>query len=73
MPTVSETALRSRVRRRLARDGERLVTPRAGTRAATDYGPHFIVDERNIMQAWCCDLESLARELGVLRERDRVG
>jgi hypothetical protein len=69
---ISESTLRSRIRRALARDGERLITPREGSSDALQYGPHYIVDDRNCMQAWCCDLEDLGREIGVLCETDVV-
>lgn len=67
MSVVSESALRARINRKLAHDGERVVTPRYGSQSWLEYGPHFIVDNRNIMQAWSCDLEELGRELGALR------
>ena len=67
MTVLSENALRARINRKLAHEGERVVTPRYGSQSWLEYGPHFIVDDRNNLQAWSCDLENLGRELGVLR------
>jgi len=69
---ISQNALRKRIARKLARDGERLVTPRPGSRMEAEYGPHYVVDSRNVMQAWCCDLDALGRELGVLAVDEQV-
>lgn len=65
---VSQNALHRRISRKLAHDSERLITPRYGSRMELEYGPRYIVDDRNIMIAWSCDLEDLGRELGVLHE-----
>ena len=69
---ISQSALRQRVRRALARDGERLITPRPGSDSALRYGPHYVVDDRNVMQAWCCDLEQLALDVGALTALERM-
>jgi len=59
MPIVSERALRARINRKLAHDGERLYTPRYGSNEFLQYGPHMVVDGRNVVTDWGCDLESL--------------
>jgi hypothetical protein len=55
-------AQESRVRRALARRGERLWKPRS--RYQWEYGPYAVVDvARNEIVAWGCDLDELEREL----------
>jgi hypothetical protein len=68
MSTITESALKARINRRLAIDGERLLTPREGSSDDVRYGPHYIVDGAKIMQRWNVYLDDLGRELGVLRE-----
>lgn len=63
---------RTRIRRALPRSDECLLTPREGLRKAIEYGSRYILDERNVMTAWCCDLEDLRREIGVLRNYEQV-
>lgn len=55
-------AQESRVRRALARQGEKLWIPRG--RWADQYGPYAVVEARtNVLIAWGCDLDELEREL----------
>ena len=57
MPT--ESALIQRIRRALAKEGQRLKLSVAG-----DLGI-CVIDDRNNLVAWNCELPQLAKELGV--------
>ncbi len=63
---TSERARRAqeaRVRRGLARQGQRLWIPR-GQRAWTEFGPYAVVDSSSsALVAWGCDLDTLERQL----------
>ena len=67
--TVSERAIEARVRRALAREGERLRKTRPGnTWTRANFGDLYTVDaQRGNPQRWHCTLEQLARECNVLR------
>jgi hypothetical protein len=67
---VSERALRDRVQRRLAHDGEHLHNTRPPYEH--DLGEWYIVDASNRVTAAHVNLESLARELGALRPYESV-
>jgi hypothetical protein len=72
MNTISEKALKARINRRLAIDGEKLLTPKEGSSGDVSYGPHYIVDGNKIMQRWNLDIEDLGREVGALREGEVI-
>lgn len=56
MPSIK--AREARLRRRLARRGERLWIPRGN--AAYEYGPYAVVDiSRNTIESWGCTLEGI--------------
>lgn len=70
---VSERALVQRLRRALAKEGDRLFA----NRRPSDFGPanvghYYIVDGRNIMTDNDVDLVRLGRTLGVLRAWEQV-
>lgn len=69
--TITQAALRARVRRRLARDGETLHVSRGGG-FISDLGWCYAVDDRNFVSRAHIDLVELARELGVLAEHEDV-
>lgn len=73
MSPLNGCTLEQRVRRALRRgNAERLVKVRHGVRAWTEFGPYYIVDAGNRITSHGHDLESLARELGVLRTDEEV-
>jgi hypothetical protein len=61
---VTEKTLVRRLRRHLAKDGERLLANRGGMFYTV--GRYYIVDGRNIMMDHDVNLVALARELGAL-------
>ena len=64
---VTPGALKQRINRALAKEGETLRTTR-GERWRGELGEHYIVDSnRNTVIAQHCDLEALGTELGVLK------
>jgi hypothetical protein len=66
--SATRRAVESRVRRKLAQEGELLRKTRPGkTWAKHDCGDYYVVDvAMNGVVATHCDLEDLAHELGVL-------
>lgn len=64
---VSVAAVVSRVRRRLARDGESLGKCRTASQWYRDLGDYYAVNDRNYLVRTHIDLEQLARELEVVR------
>jgi hypothetical protein len=70
LTSTKRAAVEARVRRRLAHDGEVLRKTRPGkTWAKHNCGDYYVVDVRtNFVIASHCDLDDLARELGVLAE-----
>ena len=69
---VSKAALFRRINRRLAQDDEVLKTTR-GARAIMDLGEYYVLDwRRNWATHKDVDPEGLGRELGVLKEWERV-
>jgi hypothetical protein len=72
MSHISENALLQRIRRRLAHDGSRIIRARSAS-MCLQYGPYYVVDERNCIQDWCiADLEDYARDLGVIRSQESM-
>lgn len=66
--TVSEFAVRRRINRRLAQDGQRLHTSSRFRRCISDTGSYYITSIRqNTIEVAHVDLESLGHELGVLK------
>lgn len=68
---VSESALRSRLSRKLAHDVCTIHKFREGSREYYEHGPYYIVNERG----HCVDgghLEDLADKHGVLREGEHL-
>lgn len=69
---VSLSALMKRINRRLRANDEMLRTTR-GERARLDLGDYYVHDfRRNLALDTHVDPERLGRELGVLREHERV-
>lgn len=69
---ITSSALVQRINRALRKEGEQLHKLR-GERGWSDLGDYYIVDfYRNFIVASHVDLESLGRELGVLRESERL-
>lgn len=68
--TITHSALIKRINRKLAHDGERLVTPRS-ERDWQSCGYH-VVNEHNLMTASRVEPEQLGRELGVLGDDEAV-
>lgn len=62
---ISERTLIKRINRKLAYSSERLCTVRGGRWVST-LGRYYIKNTRNIITAQHCNIEALARELGVL-------
>lgn len=72
MATITENALVARINRNLSHKNERLRTAR-GNREESDLGRHYIVDtDRNTITAQHINVESIARELGVLRAGESI-
>jgi hypothetical protein len=66
---VSARALLQRVNRKLDADGEIVKRTRDGSRARVDMGEYFVVDTAvGGARATNIDLESYARELGVMAD-----
>jgi hypothetical protein len=64
---VSENALIGRINRKLAREGEKVRKCRESSRWFYDVGRFYSTNiDRNMITATNVDLESWARELGVL-------
>ena len=68
---VTERALVQRLRRALAKEGERLLVNRSG-HAPANVGRYYLVDGRNIMTDNAVDIEALGRELKLLRPWERL-
>ena len=72
MKPISESALISRINRRLAREDEQLHKSR-GARCLLELGEYFVRDcNRNFIVAHNVDPEQLGRELGVLKHYEQV-
>lgn len=70
---VTRRALFQRVNRALEKEGRCLRTFRGGSKAGDWLGDLFIVDVKlNVPVEGDCDLEELARELGVLKPFERL-
>ena len=70
--TVTPRAAIQRINRKLAHDGEKLVTTR-GARNRQNLGEYFILDEsRNCVIATHCDIEKLGREIGVIEKWEKM-
>jgi len=69
---VTMRALIQRINRKLAAQGEKLKTYRGG-RSEVQLGRYYIIDvRRNFLVAGNQDPEGLGRELGVLKEWEKV-
>jgi hypothetical protein len=69
---VSMRALVQRINRKLAADGELLKKARSEA-TRQEAGDYFIIDvNRNMLMAKYVDPEALGRELGVLKQWERV-
>jgi len=69
--TVTIGALKQRIRRKLRHEGEVLRTTRS-ERWFNELGEYFIVNQNNWMVAQHVDLEVLGREIGVVKDWERV-
>lgn len=69
---VTQTAVIARIKRSLAHDCLYLHRSRAGSRAEQSLGEFYITDDRNNVTVMYCDLEPLARSLGVLDEAETI-
>lgn len=73
MITITERALTMRIKRALSReDASRLCRTRSGSQAEMNLGQYYVVDSRNIVTAYHCDLEDLGRDLGVLKQHEAM-
>lgn len=71
MKTITEGAAIKRINRKLAHKREVLRTARG--RWETNRSRHYVVDvNRNVVTALYVDVEELGRELGVIRNGERV-
>ena len=68
---VSESALRSRLARKLAYDGCVVRKFREGSREYYEHGPYYVINARNHVADGGA-LEHLAEKYGVLREGERL-
>lgn len=69
---VSRRAVIARINRKLARDDEQLRTTR-GMQAFLDLGDYYTVDvRRNWIARKDVDLDALGRELGVLKDYEKL-
>ena len=73
---ITERALVQRLRRALAKEGDRLFANRGkhgvGRTDPANIGAYYIVDGRNVMTDHDVDLVALGRELGVLRHWEQL-
>lgn len=70
---ITERALFARVDRHLAKQGERLRRARAGSKSFETLGQYYVVNqEKGTIQETKRDLESLAREYGLLAEWEEL-
>ena len=68
---VSERGLQKRINKQLAEENERLVKSK-GLKTITELGEWYIVDFNNCIVAWHCEIEKLAREIGVLKPSESL-
>jgi hypothetical protein len=70
---VSEKALMARVNRKLAREGERILKSREGSRLRGNVGEFYLLDvNRNTVTGTHMELEHVAKEVGALRDYEQV-
>jgi len=69
---VRESTLIKRVRRKLALRGHALLVARDGSAVRRELGRFAVVGERHEILSASCELEALARFLGVLDDGERV-
>lgn len=67
---VSHRAAEQRLRRVLARENHVLHKLKPESRDYHNYGPYYVVDERNCVVSSQHDLDDLARQLGVIRPNE---
>jgi len=65
---LSLRAVTQRIRRVLAKDSEKLLVSRSNMERS-NFGNYYVVDDRNNVIACHCEIEDLAKELGVLTAR----
>lgn len=71
--TVTERALFARVDRKLAKEGQRLRRCKTDAKAFSELGTFYIVDTTtNTIAAKNCELETLAKEVGVLADWEEL-
>ena len=69
---VKEATLIKRIRRKLAERNHSLLITRAGTAARREFGRFAVVGERHEILNAGCEIEALARFLGVLDDDERI-
>jgi hypothetical protein len=69
---VSVRALVARINRRLANEGERVLTCREASRWFQDCGRYYVVNDRDNILATDIDLEAYGRETGALRAWEQL-
>lgn len=71
---VNKRALFSRINRKMNKDGEKLHRCRSDSRWYNDMGPFYTVDinTNTVIARGVSDLESLGRELGVLKPFEKL-
>lgn len=70
---VSEKALMARVNRKLAKDGERILKSREGSRLRGNVGDFYLLDvSRNTVLNTHIELGHFAKQRGILRDYETV-
>lgn len=69
---VSERALLARINRKLAAKGERDRMHKAPDRWANSIGRYFIGQTGGVISRQHCDIEKVARELGVMQPFEKL-
>jgi transcriptional regulator of NAD metabolism len=71
---ITIAGLIARINRKLGHNGERLCAARVGGRLESNVGRHYVLDmTRNVVIDTHVDLETLGRELRVLRPGESLG
>ena len=72
--TVTARALLQRINRKLAPDLEKVMACKQSSRSYNDLGDYYALDQnRNAIIAQHIDLEAWGREMGVLKDWEKLG
>lgn len=69
---ISVRAVEARIRRKLKDDGQQLVKIKEGSRWFDQYGPYQIVNSLNVVEAYGCTLDQLAKDTKVLKPYEQI-